>query len=54
MNQIHVNQMDYRPNDPKKAVITINIPHDDAGNNFSIVRVSDEAAVYNGTAQVFS
>jgi endoglucanase len=50
MNRIHINQMGYRINDPKKAVIPINAPHDDAGKDFSIVRVSDEALVCSGTA----
>jgi endoglucanase len=50
MNRIHINQLGYRSNDPKKAVITVNPPNDDAGMDFSIVRVSDEAVVYSGTA----
>ncbi|MDR2717299.1 MAG: glycoside hydrolase family 9 protein [Treponema sp.] len=50
MNRIHINQMGYRPHDPKKAVITINAPNDDAGTDYKIVRVSDETVVYSGTA----
>jgi endoglucanase len=44
MDKIHINQLGYRPNDPKKAVI----PQDDSA--FSIIRISDEAVMYNGTA----
>jgi len=50
MNRIHINQLGYRANDPKKAVITVNPPNDDTGIDFSIVRVSDEKIVYSGTA----
>jgi len=50
MNRIHINQLGYRLNDPKKAVITVNPPNDDAGTDFSIIRVSDKAVVYSGTA----
>jgi len=50
MNRIHINQMGYRSNDPKKAVIPINAPHDDAEIDFRIVRTADEAVVYSGTA----
>jgi len=42
--------MGYRSNDPKKAVIPINAPHDDAEIDFRIVRTADEAVVYSGTA----
>ncbi|MDR2730997.1 MAG: glycoside hydrolase family 9 protein [Treponema sp.] len=48
MSEIHINQMGYRQNDPKKAVITMNSPDDDAGTDFSIIRASDEALVYSG------
>jgi len=41
-NGIHVNQLGYRPCDPKKAVI----PQDEI--EFQIVRISDEAVVYRG------
>jgi endoglucanase len=44
MNDIHINQIGYRPNDPKKAVIAHN------ETEFQIVRVSDDAVVYSGTA----
>jgi endoglucanase len=45
MNGIHINQLGYRPNDPKKAVlVTTDEPE------FRIVRVSDETVVYSGTA----
>ena len=44
MNRIHINQLGYRPNDLKIAVI----PPDDS--KFSIVRVSDETVVFSGTA----
>ena len=44
MNEIPLNQLGYRPHDPKKAVI----PHDET--EFCIIRVSDEAVVYRGTA----
>jgi len=44
LNTIHINQLGYRPNDPKKAVI----PHKESA--FYIVRVSDESVVYRGTA----
>ncbi|MDR2576199.1 MAG: glycoside hydrolase family 9 protein [Treponema sp.] len=50
MNRIHINQLGYRPNDPKKAIITMNPPNDDAGIDFNIVRVSDKAVAYSGTA----
>jgi endoglucanase len=48
MNEIHINQMGYRPNDPKKAVITMNTSNNDARTDFIIVRSSDEALVYSG------
>ena len=44
MSGIHINQLGYRPNDPKKVVI----PHNE--HEFQIIRVSDEAVVYSGTA----
>jgi len=44
MNGIHINQLGYRPNDPKKAVMT------QAETEFQIVRVSDNAVVYSGKA----
>jgi len=44
MNEIHINQLGYRPDDQKKAVI----PQDEI--KFQIVRVSDNAVVYEGTA----
>jgi endoglucanase len=44
MNRIHINQLGYRPNDPKKAVI----PHNET--EFQIIRVSDETVAYSGTA----
>jgi endoglucanase len=44
MSGIPVNQLGYRPNDPKKAVIA----HNEA--EFQIVRAADEAVVYKGTA----
>jgi endoglucanase len=44
MSGIHINQLGYRLNDPKKAVI----PQD--ASAFQIVRVADEAVVYSGTA----
>jgi endoglucanase len=44
MSGISGNQLGYRPHDPKKAVI----PHNE--HEFQIVRVSDEAVVYSGTA----
>jgi len=44
MNGIHINQLGYRPNDPKKAVI----PQDEP--EFRIVRISDGTVVYRGTA----
>jgi len=43
-NGIHINQLGYRPNDPKRAVI----PQDEP--EFCIIRVSDAAVVYRGTA----
>jgi len=48
MNRIHINQLGYRTNDPKKAVITVNPPN--GGLDFNIVRVSDEEVVCSGTA----
>jgi len=56
MNRIHIDQLGYRSNDPKKAVIPcLTTPCADTaqlsgadGTAFSIVRVSDEAPVYNG------
>jgi len=51
MSGIHINQLGYRPNDPKKAVLTT--PGPDSGQwsgEFHIVRVSDEAVVYSGAA----
>jgi hypothetical protein len=50
MNRIHINQLGYKSNDPKKAVITVNPPNGDSGIDFSIVRVSDEEVVYSGKA----
>jgi len=44
MSGIHINQLGYRPNDPKRAVIPYN------ETEFHIVRVSDETVVYSGTA----
>ncbi|MCL2193622.1 MAG: glycoside hydrolase family 9 protein [Treponema sp.] len=44
MKRIHVNQLGYRPSDPKRAVI----PQDDTA--FRVIRVSDETVVYDGTA----
>jgi len=44
VSAIHINQLGYRPEDPKKAVV----PQDAAA--FQIVRVCDEAVVYSGTA----
>jgi len=44
MSAISINQLGYRPNDSKKAVI---LPEE---IDFYIVRVSDEAVVYRGTA----
>ena len=44
MTKIHVNQLGYRPGDPKKAVI----PQGETA--FRVVRVSDGAGVYDGTA----
>jgi len=44
VNAIHINQLGYRPEDQKKAVV----PQDAAA--FQIVRVRDEAVVYSGTA----
>jgi endoglucanase len=44
MKEININQLGYRPHDLKRAVIP-------QGNTvFSIMRVSDETIVYNGTA----
>jgi len=50
MNKIHINQLGYRPNDLKKAVIAITEPSGKDGAAFSIVRPSDKAVVYSGTA----
>jgi len=44
MNEIHINQLGYRPDDPKRAVVPQN------ETEFQIVRVSDNAVVYEGTA----
>jgi endoglucanase len=44
MNDIRINQLGYRPNDLKKAVI----PPDDSV--FSILSISDDTVVYSGTA----
>ena len=44
MSVIHINQLGYRPHDPKRAVI----PRDEA--EFCVVRVSDEAVVFRGKA----
>jgi len=44
MNGIHINQLGYRPNDPKKAVIS------QEESEFQIIRVSDNAVVYSGKA----
>ena len=43
MNQIHINQLGYRPNDLKKAVI----PQSDT--EFCVMRVSDKSIIYKGT-----
>jgi endoglucanase len=48
MNEIHINQMGYRPNDSKKAVIPCLTAAD--GAEFQIVRVSDDTVVYSGKA----
>ena len=45
MNGIHINQLGYRPNDQKKAVL---VTADES--EFRVIRVSDEAVVYSGTA----
>jgi endoglucanase len=45
MNEIHINQLGYRPNDAKRAVLAA---ADESA--FQIVRVSDNAVVYSGTA----
>jgi endoglucanase len=45
MNEIHINQLGYRPNDAKRAVLAT---ADESA--FQIVRVSDNAVVYSGTA----
>ena len=44
MKTIHVNQLGYRPGDPKKAVI----PQSDTA--FRVIRVPDETVAYNGIA----
>lgn len=44
MKKIHINQLGYRPHDPKKAVI----PH--CGASFCIMSVSDNEVVYSGAA----
>jgi len=44
MKEIHINQLGYRPGDPKKAVIPQN------ETMFQIIRVSDNAIVYEGKA----
>jgi endoglucanase len=55
MNEIHINQMGYRPGDQKKAVITVDVSGGDAAENFSIARATDEAIVYSGkTGEVIS
>ena len=46
MNVIHVNQLGYRPNDVKKAVIPCLAAVDET--EFQIVRMSDNALVYSG------
>jgi endoglucanase len=43
VQEIHINQLGYRPHDTKKAVIS------QGKTAFNIMRVSDEAIVYNGT-----
>jgi len=53
MNGIHINQLGYRTNDPKKAVvlcITTEEHPDQDDAAFSVVRLSDKAVVYSGTA----
>jgi len=44
MNEIHINQLGYRPDDPKKAVMPQN------ETEFQIVRVSDKTVAYEGKA----
>ena len=44
MNQIHINQLGYRPNDPKKGII----PQSDI--EFCVMRVADKMIVYKGIA----
>jgi len=44
MNKIHINQLGYRPGDPKRAVMPQN------ETEFQIIRVSDNAVVYEGKA----
>jgi len=44
MNKIHINQLGYRPKDPKKAVL----PNEES--EFQIVRVADDTVAYSGKA----
>jgi len=46
MKEIHINQLGYRPGDPKKACLTTQALSDE----FQIVRVSDNAVVFEGKA----
>jgi len=56
MNGIHINQLGYRPNDPKKAVIPCTAAaspdtrSDENETDFQIIRVSDNALAYSGKA----
>ena len=48
MNKVHINQLGYRPHDPKKAVILQEALQ--GSLEFKVIRVSDEAVIYSGMA----